>query len=254
MSSWVRPHFAEQLRTHLPFRTEQLIASIIGAAAAVIFFWLVLSQFQSLAIALASTFIFALCTSVWSTATRWLWQHDPLVLMLVIAMLLLERARRRPELIHLPLAMGYLIRPTAIAPVAVLSTYVLVCHRLVRKGFMLALRDRQQRTLNIAYCASSMWWGGHSLGPRFTTDIVPFLTYFTAFNFRLPATFSRSAQTAISACIAVLAVVSLLIHSQGARRVETWRWNVIPNNIDRNTSRAWDWSDPQFARAYNRPH
>ena len=129
---------------------------------------------------------------------------------------------------------------------------------------MLALRDRQQRTLNIAYCAivvgiliivgaGSMWWGGHFLGPRFTTDIVPFLTYFTAFNFRLPATFSRSAQTAISACIAVLAVVSLLIHSQGAWRVETWRWNVIPNNIDRNTSRAWDWSDPQFARAYNRP-
>jgi hypothetical protein len=28
---------------------------------------------------------------------------------------------------------------------------------------------------------------------------------------------------------------------------------VILNNIDRNTSRAWDWSDPQFARAYNGP-
>ena len=41
------------------FRTEQLIASIIGAAAAVIFFWVIFSQFQSLAIALASTFIFA---------------------------------------------------------------------------------------------------------------------------------------------------------------------------------------------------
>jgi hypothetical protein len=23
---------------------------------------------------------------------------------------------------------------------------------------------------------------------------------------------------------------------------------VVPNNIDQNASRAWDWSDPQFAR------
>jgi glycosyltransferase involved in cell wall biosynthesis len=336
ISSWLRPHFAEDLRTRIPVRTEQFIASIIGAAAGVIFFWVILSQFQSLAIALASTFIFSFCTSIWSTATRALWQHGPLVLMLVIAMLLSVRARRRPQLIQyvsLPLAMAYVVRPTAIVPIAMLSTYVLVCHRawFVRyvcwamivaipwgaynfavhkallpsyysqeafsqstrfvegllgnlfspsrglfifspvllfalSGFVLALRDPEQRPLNIAYGAiviaqliivgaSSMWWAGHSFGPRFTTDIVPFLVYLTAFSFRLPETFRPRTQTALSACIAVLALAGLLIHAQGALRSESLAWNVIPNNIDQNTSRAWDWTDPQFARtkAYTGP-
>ena len=132
VSALLRPHFAEDLRTRIPIRTEQFIASIIGATAGVIFFTVMLSQFESVAIALASTFIFAFGTSIWSTATRALWQHGPLVLMLVIAMLLLVRARRRPELIQylsLPLAIAYVIRPTAIVPIAMLSIYVLLMHR-----------------------------------------------------------------------------------------------------------------------------
>jgi glycosyltransferase involved in cell wall biosynthesis len=329
VSSWLRPHFAEDLRTRKPVRTEQFIASIIGAAAGVVFFWVILSQFQSVAIASASTFVFAFCTSIWSTATRALWQHGPLILMLVIAMLLLVRARQRAALIQyvsLPLAMAYLIRPTAVVPIVMLSAYVLICHRrwfvkyvcwamliaipwmaynlsiyaaplppyyhqeafsattnftegllgnlfspsrgllifspvliFALSGFLLALRDQAQRPLYIAYGAivvahmiivgaSSMWWAGHSFGPRFTTDIVPFLVYFTAFNFRLPAAFRASTQTALSASIAVLALASCLIHAQGALRSATWEWNVLPESIDRDASRAWDWRDPQFAR------
>lgn len=331
VSSWLFPHFAEDMRAHNPVGTEHFLASVIGAAAGVVFFWVVLTQFQSLAIALASTFIFSLCTSMWSTATRGLWQHGPLVLMLAIAMLLLARAQRRPELIQyvsLPLAMAYLIRPTAIVPIAMLSTYVVICHRawLTRylgwamliaipwvaynlaiykallpiyysgeafsettkfaeglagnlfspsrglfifspvlifalSGFALALGDRAQRPLHLAYGAivvahllvvgaASMWWAGHSFGPRFTTDIVPFLVYFTAFNFRLPVSFGSRAQAGVSACIAVLALVSLLIHAQGALRNETLDWNTIPSNVDQNTWRAWDWRDPQFARTW----
>jgi len=45
----------------------------------------------------------------------------------------------------------------------------------------------------------------------------------------------------------VLADASFLLHSQGATRRETLDWNTIPNNIDENPSRAWDWRDPQFA-------
>ena len=334
--SWFRPHFADDLRNGTADGVEQFIASIIGAAAGVVFFWVILSQFQSLAIAVASAVIFCFCTSIWSTATRALWQHGPLVLMLVIAMLLLVRAWRRPALIQyvsLPLAMAYLMRPTAIVPIGILSIYVLACHRawfaryafwgmciaipwvaynvsiygmvlppyysaaafsettrfaeglagnlfspsrglfvfspvllFALSGFALALRDRERRPLYIAYGAivvadliivgsASMWWAGHSFGPRFTTDIVPFLVYFTAFNFRLPATLRPRTQAALSTGIGALAVVSLLIHAQGALRPSTMSWNAVPNNIDQNTSRAWDWSDPQFARteAYRGP-
>jgi glycosyltransferase involved in cell wall biosynthesis len=329
LASWLDPSFADELRNELPEQFEQTVASIIGAAAGVVFFWVILSQFQSLAIALASTFIFSFCTSIWSTATRALWQHGPLVLMLTIAMLLLVRARQRPALIQfvsLPLAMAYVIRPTAIVPIAMLSTYVLVCHRawfekyvgwamliaipwiaynfavyktllppyysreafsqttvfaegllgnlispsrgllvyspvlvFALSGFVLALRDPAQRPLNLSYGAivvvhliivgaGSMWWTGHSYGPRFTTDIVPFLVYFTAFNFRLPATFRPHAQIALSSYIAVIALVSALIHAQGALRPATLAWNVVPSNVDQRNSRLWDWSDPQFAR------
>jgi hypothetical protein len=228
--------------------------------------------------------------------------------------------------VSLSLAMAYLIRPTALVPITILSTYVLAYHRawfakylswaliiavpwlvynftvynaplpsyysrgafsetthfvegllgnlispsrglfifspvllFALSGFVLALRDPEQRPLSLAYGAivivhliivgaGSMWWAGHSFGPRFTTDILPFLVYFTAFNFRLPATFRSRTQVALSACIAVLAVASLIIHAQGALRSESLAWNVIPNNIDQNTSRAWDWTDPQFAR------
>jgi len=332
VAGWLRPQWAEGLRYGVPRRTEQFIASIVGAAAGVVFYWVILSQFQSQAIALASSAIFSFCTSMWSTATRALWQHGPLVLMLVIAMLLLVRARRRPELIQyvaLPLAMAYLIRPIAIVSIAVLSTYVLLCHRawFVRymcwamlvaipwiaynfmiyhrpvpdyyhreafsvftrfvegllgnlfspsrglfvfspvllfalSGFVLALRDREQRALNLAYGAivvgntiiigaASRWWGGHAFGPRFMTDIIPFLVYFTAFNFRLPETFCPRTQLAVSAVAAMLALVSLTIHARGALQYATWQWNIAPRNIDDDPSRAWDWRDPQFARIWH---
>ena len=126
---------------------------------------------------------------------------------------------------------------------------------------MLALRDPEQRPLNLAYGAiviahliivgaASVWYAGHSFGPRFTTDILPFLVYFTAFNFRLPEMFRSSTQIALSVCIAVFAVASLIIHAQGALRIETFMWNAIPNDIDQNNPRAWDWTDPQFARTW----
>ncbi len=334
VASLTNSHFAEGLRDHIPTTTEKFIASLFGAAAGVVFFWVVLYQFQSLAIALGSSFIFSFCTSMWSTATRALWQHGPLVLMLVIAMLLLVRARRRPDLIQyvsLPLAMAFVIRPTAIVPIVILSAYVwffqrawfvrylcwaaiiavpwiaynfAIYHRLLpayytgeafssqtrfvegllgnlfspsrgvfvfspvllfaSSGFVLALRDATQRPLHLAYGAiivghsiivgaASMWWAGHSFGPRFMTDVVPFLVYFTAFNFRLPNRFGFRTQTAISSAIAVLALLSLIINAQGALRPETFAWNMVPNNIDQNTSRAWDWRDPQFARTASPP-
>ena len=327
--AWLDPQWAPSLPYRIPVRTEQFIASIVGAAAGAVFYWVILVQFQSQAIALASTAIFSFSTSMWSTATRALWQHGPLVLMLVIAMLLLVRARERPALIQyaaLPLASAYLMRPTAIVPITVLSTYVLFFHRrwfgrylcwamsiavpwiayncaiyhhmlpsyyftgafsvgshlfegllgnlfspsrgllvfspvllFALSGFVFAMRDQAQRPLHLAYGAivagnsiiiggASMWWGGHSFGPRFMTDIVPFLVYFTAFNFRLPEIFSHGTQVAVSMGVAVLALVSLLIHAQGAFRYATWQWNVTPVNIDQDPSRAWDWRDPQFAR------
>jgi hypothetical protein len=54
------------------------------------------------------------------------------VMMLVAAMLLLVRGRQRPSLVQyasIPLALAFIIRPTAAIPIAVLSAYVLIRHR-----------------------------------------------------------------------------------------------------------------------------
>jgi hypothetical protein len=81
------------------------------------------------------------------------------------------------------------------------------------------------------------------------TDIAPLLTYFTAFSFRLPETIRPRTQIAVFAVIAVPALVSLAFHARGALQYATWQWNVTPKNIADDPSRAWDWHDPQFARA-----
>ncbi len=324
----VNPSFADLLKEQVPDNVEKVLASIFGAAAAVLFFYLVLDRFRQWAIALASTLIFALCTSMWSLATRALWQHGPLVLMFVTAMLLLQRAKDRPALVQyvsLPLAFAYIIRPTAAVPIVVISAFVLLYHRkfLIRylgwamlfalpwlafnvvtygrilppyylllspggtaasafgealaghlisparglfiyspvllfalPGFVLAWRDRTERPLHLAYAAIVVliliaislfpaWWAGHSFGPRYMIDVLPFLAYFTAFSFDLRPGARRGAVLAV---IGVLAAISFTIHLRGATRSGPWAWNVSPEDVDKNPARLWDWRDPPFLR------
>jgi hypothetical protein len=328
VASWVYPSFSQRLQDGGADRVEKLFASIIGAAAVAAFFWLIHGQFGSLWIAGGSTFIFAFCTSMWSTVTRALWQHGPLVLMLLIAMLLLQCARRRPALVQyvsLPLAFAFLNRPTAVVPIIVISGYVAIYHRqwLIRylcwaaliaipwlaynfsvyggpfpnyylhnysgqrdfvhgllanlvspsrgllvfspvlilsvSGFVLAMRQREQRALFLAYglivvlmlaivAGAPIWWAGASFGPRFTADLLPFLGFFTAFNFAYFATLGRRERAACVSITAAMAVISFLMHSQGATRSGPMAWNAVPNSIDEHPERAWDWRDPQFLR------
>jgi hypothetical protein len=75
--------------------------------------------------------ILCFCTSIWSTATRALWQHTPVVLMFAVAIALLLGARARPPVIQylgLPLTMSFISRPTA-GVVVVFSLYVLPFYR-----------------------------------------------------------------------------------------------------------------------------
>ena len=329
IKSWLDPNFQQELKGGIPDRFEKFLASIIGAGAGVVFFWLLIAQFESLWIAIAGTAIFSLGTSMWSTATRALWQHGPLVLMLTIAMLLAALARRRPQLVQyisIPLAMAYMIRPVAAVPILCFSVYVLLFHRewflrylgwalliaapwfvfnytiygallppyyllasvinqssfmdgflgilfspsrglviftpvtiFALSGFALSLRRGEERALHVMYgvivagvtCLYGMWpvwWGGHSYGPRFMTDILPFLIFFVAFNFRLPAGVPRFARSLLAITIVVSAAIGSFIHGKGALRWAPHVWNSSPSNVDQNPARLWDWRDPQFLR------
>lgn len=82
--------------------------------------------------ALLVAFVFSLCTSVWSTASRAAWQHGPAILFLSIAALLAVRSRDSPRAVRwmgAPLAAAYAVRPTSIIPLALFSLWVAVRHR-----------------------------------------------------------------------------------------------------------------------------
>lgn len=87
------------------------------------------------------------------------------------------------------------------------------------------------------------WWAGHSYGPRFFTDVVPYLVFFLVPVVRALDWRSRRPLTAT---FAVLAAVSLAIHLHGASSRAVYRWNSVPLDVDAHPERLWDWTDPQF--------
>ena len=116
---------------HIPAGVEALIASLIIALAAV-FIYLIGRLFLGKGYSLLLTFIFAFCTSAWSTGSRALWQQGPSMLMLAIALYLILRAQKNPRLIQyasLPLAFSYVVRPTNLIPIVLLSLYALIRFR-----------------------------------------------------------------------------------------------------------------------------
>lgn len=112
-------------------RLEKLIASGIVALAACVIYLIARRQLPVLG-ALTIALIFGFATSMWSTASRALWQHGPSVLFLAIALFLTLLADTHPYLL-LPvgavLAFGYLIRPTNSLSVLMFGLYFLVNQR-----------------------------------------------------------------------------------------------------------------------------
>ncbi|MFL6514656.1 MAG: hypothetical protein ACJ8M1_06490 [Chthoniobacterales bacterium] len=126
-------------------------------------------------------------------------------------------------------------------------------------GLVIAFRRRQLGSLDIlAVCIVighwvmvslyADWWGGWSFGPRYWTDVLPFIAFLAlpAVDWMTtPLTGERWVLASrISAC--VLAAFSIWVHAQGAFRKGPHHWNAIPRRVD--DARLWDWSDIQFLR------
>jgi hypothetical protein len=110
---------------------QLLVASFIVGLTAV-FIYLIGKLSLRREYAMLLTFIFAFCTSAWSTASRALWQHGPSMLMLSITLYLLLLARQKPYLAQyasLPLAFAYICRPTNSLSVILLTLFVLLEYR-----------------------------------------------------------------------------------------------------------------------------
>ncbi|WIG94340.1 hypothetical protein [Myxococcus sp. SDU36] len=90
------------------------------------------------------------------------------------------------------------------------------------------------------------WWAGHSYGPRFFSDMVPYLVFFLVPVVRALQWKGPEARRGLTATFVVLAVLSLVLHVHGASSRAVYRWNSLPLDVDEHPERLWDWSDPQF--------
>jgi hypothetical protein len=110
---------------------ELVTASFICAITSIFIFLIAKLRLPTL-YSLLITFIFAFCTSSWSTSSRALWQHGPSMLMLSISIyfLLLDQEREFPiSYISIPLAFAFLVRPTNSIPIFFISLYILIFRR-----------------------------------------------------------------------------------------------------------------------------
>jgi hypothetical protein len=89
----------------------------------------------------------------------------------------------------------------------------------------------------------SVWWGGHSFGPRYSTDAIPLFAILFAFGLEGALTRSRALGP-----ISVIAVVfSIAVQIIGAFCYPS-TWNSAPLNVDLNHNRLWDWRDSELSR------
>jgi hypothetical protein len=92
------------------------------------------------------------------------------------------------------------------------------------------------------------WWGGHSYGPRFFTDILPFFAYYLFPVFaEIPRLEPKRRALAYSISF-VIAMFSFWVQARAANCLEVHWWNMKPTNIDKDPKRLWDWKDIQFLR------
>lgn len=92
------------------------------------------------------------------------------------------------------------------------------------------------------------WWGGHSFGPRYFTDMLPILVYFLVPAIQAMRDLRGVRRASLIAVFSLLTALSFVINVRGANRWETIEWCSHPANIDFTPSRLWDWGDLQFLR------
>ncbi|MCC2607990.1 hypothetical protein [Planctobacterium marinum] len=91
------------------------------------------------------------------------------------------------------------------------------------------------------------WWGGHAYGPRFFSDVLPFLFYFLIFPMKHILQSERFLKPAF-VLFYLLGIASVLINFRGAWHKDVYLWNTSPTDISKSPERIWSWQDAQFLR------
>ena len=97
------------------------------------------------------------------------------------------------------------------------------------------------------YGSYSVWWGGHTYGPRYLLDVLP-LTVPLAAAALAQFHFSAMVRTAWFLALAW----SIAVSATGAFCYPHERWNIDPVDVDRQHYRLWAVSDSQIPRCWQR--
>lgn len=93
------------------------------------------------------------------------------------------------------------------------------------------------------YSSFKMWWGGHCYGPRYLTDVAPFLCLF------LVPILPLLKRKGIREIFAIAALFSVFVQVVGAFYYPAGLWDALPTNVDKHPERVWDWRDTQILRS-----
>lgn len=105
----------------------------------------------------------------------------------------------------------------------------------------------------IAVSSFAHWWGGHSFGPRFFTDLGPIFVYLMLPYLKQIVQEPRTRRSFSALTFLCLLSISLFAHMRGATAQATWLWNSEPVGIDSAPERLWNWRDIQFLRGLRPP-
>jgi len=95
----------------------------------------------------------------------------------------------------------------------------------------------------VLYSSYSVWWAGHSFGPRYLMDILIPLAPFGAMGAAMMARVGPARLTG-----RLLLAASIAVSTLGVFVYPHERWNTDPLNIDLHHDRLWDWQDSQISR------
>jgi len=101
------------------------------------------------------------------------------------------------------------------------------------------------------------WWAGASYGPRYSTELVPWLLLLAILGIKARSQARQRHSRAISGwrevCIGTLLLAfSVFINARGAISLDTWKWSQ-PSTDEQLRAQLWDWRHPQFLAGLQRP-
>jgi hypothetical protein len=92
-----------------------------------------------------------------------------------------------------------------------------------------------------------MWWGGHCYGARLTVDMVPWLFLLAVLGCHSLLNERRTALKHYAMALGLFTlVIGALMNGRGAISFAANDWVNGPPDVDQDSQRVWDWSDPQF--------